>query len=308
MKNLKELLGSVSNRVGLNYREKSNSFTAIGNSVYSIKNNEEITVTLPNDPLTGESIKILDSKGVHPDSPSYPNGFGLNNVVITPAAGQTIQGTNQGLLLDVDSLVVELQWSGNRWDIISAVNKNEAALDNPQERIGFNLEDAENVSISGIQNGSELFYDSESGIWIAKVAPPAVQTFDAYAASAGQTTASLINLNTIRHSSNIAFLNFGSIKINDTGTYLILYRFTANCSSTTRSHSRAYLKLNDQEVNASSIYSYNRDSSDGLNTTSGSLVLSLIEDDVLSLWWEPLGGGDSFVQDNSCSITLVKYS
>lgn len=307
MKNLRELLNSPTSGEGLIYREKSNSFNAIGKSIYSVKNNEEITISLPSNPEVGESIKILDSKGVHPDSINYPNGFGLNNVIISPAAGQTIQGTNQSLLLDVDSLVVELQWSGDRWDIISAINKNEAALDNPQERIGFKLEDAENVSIINPTEGSKLEYEPSSESWVSKVPPPVVQSFDTYAGSAGQTTASLINMNTIRHSSDIANLNFGEVNINSTGTYLVLYKFTANCSSSTRSHSRAYLKVNSQPVPASDIYSYNRDSIDGLNTTTGSLILSLLKDDTLSLWWEPLGGGDSFVQDNSCSITLIKY-
>lgn len=46
--------------------------------------------------------------------------YKTQNVTITPAAGQTIDGDAQGLILDKTSGTVQLMWSGTEWTVIEA--------------------------------------------------------------------------------------------------------------------------------------------------------------------------------------------
>lgn len=308
MASLSELY-PVSSSDGLDYQSRSSNFIAAVNTLYSVDvSSTPVTVTLPESPSIGNRIKFVDKTGVHPQDNSYPAGFGLNALTITPNTGQTIQGIDDSLLLDVDSTAVELQWDGNRWMIVSVVNKNEAALDRPDANIkdSFNLSEAADYSGTA-SDGDILKFNGTSGKWEAT--SPVIKVFEAYAATAGQTSNGPVAMDTVRHSSSIAQLSSGAVEILETGLYSVAYRLTTNNNNTSsRSSSRGYLNLNGLEVVASTVWNYNREylNNNGLTTGGADIILSLSNGDNLELMWEEYD--DCFVVDGACNIRLIKLA
>lgn len=136
--------------------------------------------------------------------------------------------------------------------------------------------------------------------------------FDAYDNAGGQTlnTAKTVNIDTVRHSDSNYSLSVDTVTINGDGDYEIVFSGTSDKTNNTRSGARFWLEKDTgagfAEVDGSRCWAYNRMSSDGENTCTRTMILSLVDGDKVRLRAQAQDGNSGTITKADASSITIK--
>jgi len=141
--------------------------------------------------------------------------------------------------------------------------------------------------------------DHEIDITIPGEAP--TRSFDAYDNTGGVTSigvAATVGLDTVRNDSGAGAFTFAGneLTVNVGGTYAVAFTVSLDSSvGGNRSVGRIWLELNSVEVDGSRGFTYNRNTTEGDNTASGFVILTLTAADVLRLRFTRDSGASTLI-------------
>ena len=199
------------------------------------------------------------------------------------------------------NIILRLQSDGSNWQQIAGVAGVNQTLSQNTLLTGtgeITLSDGGgSVNVVSANTNNSISVGTDGGAY------KALRIFDGYDNTGGQyinSTFVKLNIDRIRTNLSGFTLAYDNITIPENGVYEITYNVTFRNTSNVRSSVLSELRLNNIRIDASDLYTYHRTSNGSYQTSSRTLILTLAQNNLLSIQSRRFEGNE-----NSSLITVT---